>query len=186
MVKGKLHSKFHGLTPEHYKALEMKFKGATYKQIAEAVGKSQITIKVWFRKGGKLHKAYKEFQAAELNRIRNGALEVLRSGSTKAAQTLVELLDSLNENIRIKAAIEILDRLGIKVEIGSSELSRKYGGTTIVVTRGEYGKDDKRKTANIVQEKIEVREGGSKKYVGKLPTLAVNNKKEKIKIEKLK
>lgn len=172
------------LTPEQLKALEMKFKGYTYKQIAAEVGKAVITIKHWFRKGGKLWEAYKKFQIEELNRIRGGAIKTLRDAATKAATTLVEFLDSHNENIRFRAAVEILNRLGIRLEIGEGELKRQYGGTTIIVTRGEYSKDANRNEATVIREEYKVKEGDGS-YIGALPTLRVDKKREKIRWEKI-
>lgn len=172
------------LRQEHRQALELRFKGLSYADIAKELNRPVSTVKWWFKKGGKLYKAFKEFQVEELNRIRNGAIELLRGASTKAASTLIDLLDAEQDSTRLRAAVEILNRLGIKVEVGAGEFKRKYGGTTIIVTRGEYKGGDK---ATLSKEKIEVREAHREgKYVGKLPTLLVDRKRERLNVEKLK
>lgn len=73
------------------------------KEIAQACGISRATLANW--------KNRPEFQAALRDfglRYRRLAYARLESGSEKAVQTLLKLLDSANESIRLKAAVELL------------------------------------------------------------------------------
>lgn len=73
------------------------------KEIAQACGISRATLANW--------KNRPEFQTAlrEFGRqYRQMAYARLESGSKKAVLSLLELLDSQNENVRLKAAVELL------------------------------------------------------------------------------
>ena len=53
--------KLNYLRPKHKRAIEMKWQSVHYDEIARELGVSYDTVKSWFRKGGFLVKAYKEY-----------------------------------------------------------------------------------------------------------------------------
>jgi len=53
--------KLNYLRPKHKRAIEMKCQSILYVEIARELGVSYDTVKSWFREGGFLVKAYKEY-----------------------------------------------------------------------------------------------------------------------------
>jgi len=96
------------------------------KEIAKKCGIARATLANW--------KKLPEFQAALRafgTQHRNQAYARLESGSDKAVRTLLELLDSENENTRLKAAIELL-RL-IKADQPPTALDTRQGGPSVEI-----------------------------------------------------
>ena len=93
------------LTPEQVECLELMVNTKlTQKAIAKKIQMSEQTICNW--------KKDPEF-IAEHNKLLRATL---RSVATKAARTLVDLLEAESEQVRLNAAKDILDRAGLKPE----------------------------------------------------------------------
>jgi predicted transcriptional regulator len=84
------------LTPERIKQLaECLIAGRTRKETANLLGVSPRTVSRWKKDARVL---------AEVERLRNGANEI------RAVDVLLELLDSVDDRVRLAAAREILQR----------------------------------------------------------------------------
>lgn len=107
----------------------MKYKGFLYQDIAERLNeftnKSRIsrkftmqTIKDWFKEGGALAEAYRLYEE-EMNEIHRETLEVIKRAGARireenfklANEMLVALMGSQNDNVKLGAIKELLDRI---------------------------------------------------------------------------
>lgn len=100
------------LKPHHYRAMEMRLAGLTMQQIAEELGFSRKTVEKWFWGG------HPQFRA-EWQRILDEHIERARNTLLKAAPAAAETIAKLaqqatNENVRLGAAKDVLDRAGLK------------------------------------------------------------------------
>lgn len=117
------------LTEYHKRALELKYKGNTYQDIAEKLNeyaeKSRVsrkftvqTIKDWFKDAGLLCEAYRLYEE-ELDGIHRETLEVIKKAGARvreenfkiANEMLVALMGSQNDNVKLGAIKELLDRV---------------------------------------------------------------------------
>lgn len=135
------------LTEYHKKAIELKYKGKPYADIASALSQrypdsrkrksgrkmfSEQTIKDWFKEGGPLQVAYEEY-AHEADAAHQEAVSAMKKAGMRireenyrlANEMLVALMGSQNDSVKLAAIKEILDRIDGKVErivrIGSEE-----------------------------------------------------------------
>ncbi len=118
------------LTPRHYKILDYAVKGTPNKEIAERLSMSQVQVGVIISSPSFQHqfalrrKEYEttldEHSACEVDEVKN----VLKESALKAAQKLIDGIDSKSERTGIKCATEILDRTGYPKET-------KVGGDTV-------------------------------------------------------
>lgn len=91
-----------------FKAMNLALEGFTPREIADQIGVSERTVYRWFEDPdvrAELERRRQEI-AAEARRILAGA-------ATKAARTLVELLDCNAPRVRLDAAIALIDRLKV-------------------------------------------------------------------------
>lgn len=117
------------LTEYHRRAIELKYKGNSYQDIAEKLSeyaeKSRIsrrfteqTIKDWFKDAGPLHEAYRLYED-EMDGIHRETLEVIKKAGARvreenfrlANEMLVALMGSQNDNVKLGAIKELLDRV---------------------------------------------------------------------------
>jgi hypothetical protein len=122
-------AKIKHLTEYHRRALELKYRGNTYLDIAEKLseyaGKSRIsrkfteqTIKDWFKENGALSEAYRLYEQ-EMDGIHRETLEVVKKAGARvreenfrlANEMLVALMGSQNDNVKLGAIKELLDRV---------------------------------------------------------------------------
>jgi hypothetical protein len=99
--------------------------------------------------------AYKEVVLALTNETIEKAKTFMQSSSLQATKTLVELLQSQNEKIRLDAAKTILDRTGLKsAEVHVIEDKRNYIPKDITKSLKEldYGMEEIRKSLQITAE----------------------------------
>lgn len=124
--------KLRHLTEYHKKAMEMKYKGNSYKEIAEFLNEkfrksrktknglsfTEQTIKDWFKESGTLCEDYNRYEE-ELDEINAETLEVIRKAGMRireenyrlANEMLVGLMGSSNDSIKLAAIRELLDRV---------------------------------------------------------------------------
>lgn len=110
------------------RVLEMKYEGKTYQEMADETGISYSSISKWFKGEGRLFGIYQKY-AIEQNQLRReAALQILKKNLAKAANKIVELIDSKNQAIAGTYAKELLDReLGRPVQpVLQGELGRSY------------------------------------------------------------
>lgn len=98
------------MSEKETKAIELKYNGDKYENIAKAVGVALPTVKDWFSAGGKLKNYYIAYEAEQSELSKKEAQRVVTKNVHKAAKALVDLLGSENENIKFRAAEAILDR----------------------------------------------------------------------------
>ena len=109
--------------------MEMKYKGVLYLDIADSLNeyadKSRIsrkftmqTIKDWFKESGALAEAYRLYEA-EMDGIHKETLEVIKKAGARvreenfrlANEMLVALMGSQQDNVKLGAIKELLDRV---------------------------------------------------------------------------
>lgn len=99
------------LTRPELIALEMKFEGYNYKEIAKALEEEHLTIRKWFMSSGKLHAYYKQYAAEEAEARRKEATDTFKAHLGNAVRTLVDVMNkSKFDPARVNAAKEIINR----------------------------------------------------------------------------
>lgn len=89
-------AKLKHLTEYHKKALELKYKGVLYQDIAETLTENfqknavnrkftNQTLKNWFREGGPLYEAYRLYEA-EMDEIHRETLEVIKKAGVESSR----------------------------------------------------------------------------------------------------
>jgi len=109
------------------KAMELKYLGNSYAEIAEAVGVEYSTVKSWFMRSGRLYRAYLEYSIAEAKERRYSASRLHTRLLDKAVSTMGDLLDSHDERIRFVAAKEVINRELTDIEPLSQEEVKEAG-----------------------------------------------------------
>jgi AraC-like DNA-binding protein len=108
------------LTGKMQRAVELLYYDQlTDEQIAQDLGISRRGLTRW-KKQPEFQNALGEFAALQ----RQKAKELLEATVTKAATTLRDLLDSKNENIRLKASLEVLKLTGTVAEPSATSLTQ--------------------------------------------------------------
>lgn len=105
--------------------------GLDDQDIAQALGASveQVTI----IKDSEAYKQLKSmFDQTVFEDERRNAKHIVARASSRAAQTMVELVDSADENIALTASRDVLKLSGITTE---EEASKRQGALKIVITR---------------------------------------------------
>jgi hypothetical protein len=116
------------LTEYHKKALEMKYKGNPYQDIAEILnsqfeksrkaGFTEQTIKDWFKESGTLCETYKLYEQ-EMDEIHRETLDAIKKAGVRireqnfriANEMLVALIGSQTDSVKLGAIRELLDRV---------------------------------------------------------------------------
>ena len=98
------------LNKKHQKAIEMKYDGESYQTIAKSLKIALQTIRGWFCKDGLLYQEYKEYAGLMKQTKREVSKETIIKNLDIAAQMIVGLMGSDKDEIKFKAAKEILDR----------------------------------------------------------------------------
>lgn len=132
----------------HKKAIELKYKGKTYEEIADILneefeksgvkpGFSQQTVKDWFREGGTLVETYRKYEEEwdAVNKelmiaIRKAGFKILEENFRTASEMLIALLGSEKDSVKLGAIKEIYDRL-----LGKAKQSVEVGGKVSVENR---------------------------------------------------
>jgi len=122
-------AKLKHLTEYHKKAMELKYRGVVYQDIAEKLNefgqesgvKRTFTVrslKDWFRTDGPLYEAYRLYEE-EMDEIHRETLGVIKKAGARvreenfrlANEMLVALMGSQNDNVKLGAIKELLDRV---------------------------------------------------------------------------
>jgi transposase len=98
------------LNKKYKKAIEMKYDGESYETVAKNLKVALQTVKDWFYKGGILTPHYKEYSELMNETKTEVAKETIIKNLDIAAQMIVGLMGSDKDEIKFKAAKEILDR----------------------------------------------------------------------------
>ena len=116
------------LTEYHKKALELKYKGNPYREIAEILndqleqrrkaGFAEQTIKDWFKESGTLCETYKLYER-EMDEIHRETMDAIKKAGVRIREEtfvtpneiLVALMVSQTDNVKLAAVKELLDRV---------------------------------------------------------------------------
>ena len=121
-------AKLKHITKYHERALELKYKGYSYQNIAEDINhrfqksrKAKFTeqsVKDWFKQSGTLQETYRHY-AQELDVIHQETVDIVRKAGVRvreqnfrlANEMLVALMGSQNDGVKLAAIKELLDRV---------------------------------------------------------------------------
>lgn len=151
-------SKEKTLEKYHKRAIELKYKGKSYDEIAETldqefkknrVGKfTKQTIADYFKEAGTLYEAYRQYEDEwdTINReLRTAALkagvQILESNFRMTCEMLIALLGSEKDIVKLGAIREILDRV-----VGKAKQPIELGGNVGVnLNKHEHRLEEARK-----------------------------------------
>lgn len=104
-------------------AIEMKFDGFNYKEIATKIDASYGVVRQWFMTGGKLRAFYDAYVEEESKARRKTADDIFKAHLNTAVRTLVDVMTRSKLDIaRIAAAKEIINRqLGEPLKVIASD-----------------------------------------------------------------
>ena len=112
--------------------------GLSDADIATSLGATEAQIKTI--KDSEAYKLFAEmFDKTVFEDARRNAKHIVAKASDKAAQTMVDLLDSSDESIKAVASRELLKTAGVSLDESSNKLS---GGLKIVIERAGQHNDD--------------------------------------------
>lgn len=116
------------ITKYHEHALELKYKGYSYQNIAETINRkfeksrkaefTEQTVKDWFKQSGTLCEIYRQYEQ-EMDAIHQETVEIIRKAGVRvreqnfrlANEMLVALMGSQNDGVKLAAIKELLDRV---------------------------------------------------------------------------
>src|SRR3989338_3078012 len=120
--------KLRQLKKYHKEAMAMKYRGTPYKDIGEKLterfskeikrGFSDQTIKDWFKQGGTLYGDYRTYET-DIDEVERENLIIIKKMGARireenfriANEMLVALIGSENDNVKLGAIRELLDRV---------------------------------------------------------------------------
>lgn len=120
--------KLRQLKKYHKEAMEMKYRGVSYKDIAQKLTErfskkinrsfSDQTIKDWFKETGTLCEDYRKYET-EIDEIERENLVIIKKMGARireenfriANEMLIALMGSSNDSVKLAAVKEILDRV---------------------------------------------------------------------------
>jgi hypothetical protein len=121
-------AKIKHLSEYHKRALELKYKGHSYENIANDLNRkgeksrkakfTEQSVKDWFKEAGTLYEAYKIYEE-EMDAIHLETMDIVRRAGARireqnfrlANEMLVALMGSANDTVKMSAIREILDRV---------------------------------------------------------------------------
>ncbi len=139
---GNILERLRKLEPKDAKAIQMRYEGEPAKNIAAMMGLATESIHVYFGKGGRLNKLYRDYADYMNNLLLEEAQDGMSSSVNAATSVLISLLSGRDEyikdndgkvigikkkmdNVRLNAAKEILDRV-----LGKAEQKIKFEDET--------------------------------------------------------
>lgn len=98
-------------------ACRLRFEGYTYEKMAEKLlifygdrAPAEKTLTKWFYKSGKLYDFYVSYADSEAKARRSEVINIFRAHLSTATRTLVSLLNSKMDMVKLAAAREIINR----------------------------------------------------------------------------
>ncbi len=92
-------------------AIRLKYEGEEYAVIAKEIKVPLDTIKGWFEYGGLLYDQYAEYRDQKNEELKEEALAMLRGAVGTATKMLIALMGSKRDDIKLKAASAIIERI---------------------------------------------------------------------------
>ena len=104
-------------------AIRLRYEGESYDAISKAIKTPVETIRSWFKQSGVLREQYEEYSSEQNTFKKKEAQETISKNITTAASMLVALMGSADDNVKFRAAKELLDR-----ELGSPKETVEHRG----------------------------------------------------------
>jgi len=104
------------ITATHRQAMLLYCQGMSIEEIATVINRSPGTVQNWFYRDQNFRAEFEKFKKEYIEEVTRTARDRMQSAADQAMQTLIELLYSQNERIRLDAARDLLDRTGFKPE----------------------------------------------------------------------
>jgi len=99
------------MNKNHTLAMEMKYEGKKYHEIARELKFNETTVKRWFTSDGLLFDKYEKYRQEMDSIIKEEGAEIRRRNIRNASAALVNLLSpDTDEAIRLRAINSVLDR----------------------------------------------------------------------------
>ncbi len=104
-------------------AIRLKYEGESYDSIAKTLKTPVETVRSWFKPSGLLREQYEGYSDEQNGFKKKEAQETIKKNITTAASMLVALMGSADDNVKFRAAKELLDR-----ELGSPKETVEHRG----------------------------------------------------------
>ena len=108
---------------KYQEAVRLKYAGESYIVIAKKLKTPLSTEQKWFMFGGLLKEEYDKFRDEQNELKKADAQEILRKNLAVAASMMIALMGSSDDNVKFRAAKEVLDR-----ELGSPKETVEHRG----------------------------------------------------------
>jgi hypothetical protein len=106
-----------------YDAIRLKYEGESYDSISKSIKTPVETIRNWFRPNGQLKAEYEKYCDEQNEFKKREAQDIIKKNIATAASMLVALMASADDNVKFRAAKELLDR-----ELGSPKETVEHRG----------------------------------------------------------
>jgi len=104
-------------------AIRLKYEGESYDSISKSIKTPVETIRNWFRPTGQLKAEYEKYCDEQNEFKKREAQDIIKKNIATAASMLVALMASADDNVKFRAAKELLDR-----ELGSPKETVEHRG----------------------------------------------------------
>ncbi len=108
---------------KYQEAVRLKYAGESYITVAKKLKTPLSTVQKWFMFGGLLKEEYDKFRDEQNELKKADAQEILRKNLAVAASMMIALMGSSDDNVKFRAAKEVLDR-----ELGSPKETVEHRG----------------------------------------------------------
>ncbi len=145
------------LTQKQIVAIQLKFAGHSYEDMAEVVGAPANTIRSWFRRGTHCYGAYWRFSKEMSHQASKEALKSLQSHLGAAVNTIHTLINDPKTPlaIQLRAAMFVVQTIAPRVD---AEQAKREAMREVVARLGEmYGLDSWEKIEKLLVE-LEIEE----------------------------
>ena len=104
-------------------AIRLKYDGESYDAISKVIKTPVETISGWFKPSGPLKTEYEKYCDEQNEFKKREAQDIIKKNIATAASMLVALMASADDNVKFRAAKELLDR-----ELGSPKETVEHRG----------------------------------------------------------
>lgn len=108
---------------KYQEAIRLKYAGESYPVIGKKLKTPVSTVEKWFCIGGILKEQYDTYREEQNEFKKSEAQEILRKNLSVAASMMIALMGSPDDNVKFRAAKEVLDR-----ELGSPKETVEHRG----------------------------------------------------------
>ena len=108
---------------KYQEAVRLKYAGESYIAISKKLKTPISTVQKWFMFSGLLKNEYEKYRDEQNEFKKSEAQEILRKNLALAASMMIALMGSSDDNVKFRAAKEVLDR-----ELGSPKETVEHRG----------------------------------------------------------